>query len=509
MATQSKKKLAESLQILKSLQDKGVIAIKSGDLSRAHRERLQNNGFIQSVMKGWYIRSRPEEAPGESTTWYASYWDFCASYLNRRFGEEWCLSPEQSLLLHAEKWTVPKQLLVYSHKGDNKVTPLPFETSLFNVRYNLPPKNDIENKNHLRVYSLAPALISSSQLFFTKYPIDTRAALATIHDASEILPALLNGNHSKIAGRLAGAFRNIGRDKIADEIIKTMQSAGYDVRENDPFENATPIPFSQRAESPYINRLKILWHQMRNIVIMNFSRQISKISTDQYLSKITEKYKDDAYHSLSIEGYRVDADLIEKVRAGGWAPDLNDEDKNTKNALAARGYWQAFNSVKESIEKILQGENAGEVLSAVHGDWYRELFSPSVTAGILKITDLAGYRNSQVFIRHSHHIPPNAKAVLDLMPTYFDLLREEKEASVRIVLGHFIFVYIHPYMDGNGRIGRFIMNAMCASGGYPWTIIPVEKRDDYMKALEEASVHQDIKPFCEFLSTLMLDESPN
>jgi len=40
------------------------------------------------------------------------------------------------------------------------------------------------------------------------------------------------------------------------------------------------------------------------------------------------------------------------------------------------------------------------------------------------------------------------------MPAFFDLLREEPHAAVRLVLGHFIFVYIHPYMDGNGRVGR-------------------------------------------------------
>jgi hypothetical protein len=38
-------------------------------------------------------------------------------------------------------------------------------------------------------------------------------------------------------------------------------------------------------------------------------------------------------------------------------------------------------------------------------------------------------------------------------------------AGVRVVLGHFIFVYIHPYMDGNGRMGRFLMNVMLAGGG--------------------------------------------
>lgn len=55
-------------------------------------------------------------------------------------------------------------------------------------------------------------------------------------------------------------------------------------------------------------------------------------------------------------------------------------------------------------------------------------------------------------------------------------------------------------MDGNGRIGRFLMNAMLASGGYPWTVIPVEKRADYLAALEAASVDGDIAPFAKFLT---------
>ena len=74
------------------------------------------------------------------------------------------------------------------------------------------------------------------------------------------------------------------------------------------------------------------------------------------------------------------------------------------------------------------------------------------------------------------HVPPNSAAVRDAMPVFFEMLTEESEASVRVVLGHFIFVYIHPYMDGNGRIGRFLMNVMLAADGYPWTVVPLERR---------------------------------
>jgi Fic family protein len=131
------------------------------------------------------------------------------------------------------------------------------------------------------------------------------------------------------------------------------------------------------------------------------------------------------------------------------------------------------------------------------------MFAPSVTAGILKPADLAGYRNGQVYIRQSMHVPLNRDAVRDAMPTFFDLLTEEKDPAVRVVLGHFVFVYIHPYMDGNGRMGRFLMNLMMGSGGYPWTVIPVADRNAYMAALEKASVEEDIRPFAEFLAKLV------
>jgi hypothetical protein len=503
---QPSEKLAESLEALEDLQRRGMVAIKARDLGRIHRERLVKNGFLKEVIKGWYIPAKPDEMKGESIAWYASYWDFCAAYLNERFGNQWCLSPEQSLLLHVGNFTVPQQLLVRSPKGHNNITHLPHDTSFMDVRLDIPKSKDIEEKNGLRIFAMPAALIASSPTLFTQNAFDTRAALAMIRDASEVLGRLLEGGHSSIAGRLAGAFRNIGRDRIADEIIKTMRTADYDVRETDPFQSKVPFLNTDRGVSPYVNRIRLMWQEMRQPIIDLFSKAPAKRQdTKAYLKSVEEAYVADAYHSLSIEGYRVSRELIERVCGGVWSPDVNDVDREHRNALAARGYYLAFEKVKDSVQRVLKGENPGVVADENHGDWYREMFAPSVTAGLLKASDLAGYRNGPVYIRQSKHVPPSAEAVRDLMPAFFELLREEKEPSVRVVLGHFVFVYIHPYTDGNGRIGRFLMNVMLAAGGYPWTVIPVEKRDAYMSALEAASVERNIAPFTKFLGGILIN----
>lgn len=218
---------------------------------------------------------------------------------------------------------------------------------------------------------------------------------------------------------------------------------------------------------------------------------------------VEDIYVTDAYHSLSIERYQVTPELIERVRSGKWDSAASEDDRKQRDAMAARGYWQAFIRVKDSITKILEGANSGTVADRDHADWYRELFAPSVAAGILKPSDLAGYRIHQVYIGGSKHVPLNVETMREVMPLLFELLESEPEASVRAVLGHFIFVYIHPYMDGNGRTGRFLMNVMLASGGYPWTVIPVERRDAYMSALELASVTGDIRPFAKFIADLV------
>jgi hypothetical protein len=170
-------KLAESLDTLKSLQDEGLTAIRASQLSRTHRERLLRAGFLREVMKGWYIPARPDEPNAESTAWYASFWSFCADYLTERFGEEWTLSPEQSLKLHIGNWTVPKQLLVRSPKGGNKPVQLLYGSSIFDIRLELPRPEDTETKDGLRLINLPAALIGCAPDRFAGRPCDASGCI--------------------------------------------------------------------------------------------------------------------------------------------------------------------------------------------------------------------------------------------------------------------------------------------------------------------------------------------
>jgi Fic family protein len=255
--------------------------------------------------------------------------------------------------------------------------------------------------------------------------------------------------------------------------------------------------------------LRSMWAGWRQDVIDAFPPAPGLLNQRAgYLARVDERYASDAYNSLSIEGYRVTDELIERVARGDWNPEGDPEHDKTRDALAARGYYQAFQAVKESIGKVLANDNAGLVGKRDHHDWYAELFGPSVTAGIVEASQLAGYRRGPIFIRNSMHTPLPSAALLDSLEALWEMLEAEPEASVRAVLGHHLFVFIHPYFDGNGRIGRFLMNTLLASGGYPWTVIRMSRRDAYMKALEAASVKGQITPLAEFIAQEMQAWSP-
>lgn len=503
-------KLADSLRVLKDAQAGGRSVFQSAEFSRTHRERLVSNGFLREVVKGWYVLSSPTERDGESTAWYAAFFTFVAAYCNARFGSKWHLSPEASLALHGGSTAIPSQVLVYATEGKNNKLSLRYGTSMFDYKTPvLPDESDVDIVNGLRLLSLPSALVKATPTLFSEKALDMQVALSRIKDVSDVLSKLLAGGHSVVAGRLAGAFRALGRPDDADRIVSTMTLSGYTVVEQNPF-NKPAMPGISATEGSVSARIRLMWAEMREAIIAAFPPAPGlPADAEAYLADVDDRHVEDAYHSLSIEGYQVSEALIAKIASGNWNLEDSESDQRDRNALAAKGYHLAFEQVRASVAKILQGDEPGAVIQKAHHAWYGQLFSPSVSAGILAAENLAGYRSWPVYIKNARHVPPAKEAVRDAMPTLFKLISSESEASVRAVLGHFIFVYIHPYGDGNGRIGRFLMNSMLASGGYPWTVIKVNARDDYIAALEEASVKGNMQPFAEFVGNCVRQQMAN
>lgn len=503
VAHPGQRNLADGLKRMRELQMQDHRVFKTSEFKRRQREALESAGFLRRVIKGWYIAARPGERPGDTTAWNASFRDFIGRYCDERFGERWYLSPDISVMVHAGVTVLPRQVTVIADSAQRNIVELLGGNSILDRKPSeATDKGQLVQVGPLRVLTLPLALVQVPEVFFRTYPTDAHIALRQVREPGEILRVLLQGGHSFVAGRLAGAFRAIDRPRFANDIVAAMTAAGYRVTEMDPFPRELPLLGGQRVVSPYVDRIRIMWGKMRGAVIQHLPLEPgTPANVDTYLAAVAEAYQADAYHSLSIEGYAVSEALITRVSSGAWNPDGDSSDDDLRNAMAAHGYYLAHTAVQKSLRDILGGDNSGRVADRDHGEWYRQLFAPSVTAKILDVGDLAGYRNDTVFIRNADHVPPNTDAVRDMMPTLFEMLTEEPSAAVRAVLGHFIFVFIHPYMDGNGRMGRFLMNAMLASGGYPWTVIPVERRDEYMEALNAASGQGNIVPFTQFLGS--------
>jgi len=493
--------LAEALQRVRSRATGEVV--RGPDITRGDRALLIKRGFLIEIIKGWYALTTPQAEPGDTTFWHAHFWGFASAYLRHRFGTGYSLSAEHSLDLWTGATQTPTQLIIITTKGGTSTLQLPKRTSLliYADRKNVP--SSTESRQGVQIMPLALALARVSPGFFRHSSTSAEIALRLVRpeDLSRVL--LSKVGSLAVAGRLVGALRHCGLIKQADRVAADLSAAGFELSENNPFEAPPRLSPGLIFSTPHVGRLKALWQQMRPVVHDLFPPSPGTPKADAYLGHVADIYTHDAYHSLSIEGYQVTPELIGRIASGAWNPVTDGSDFPQVNAMAAKGYHQAFKAVLTSLREILAGTSAPPVVTRDLPAWYRALFSSSVQAGLLPAYALAGYRDRPVFIRGSEHVPPPQDAVPELLDTLFQLLAAEPSPGVQAVLGHFFFVYIHPYSDGNGRIGRFILNAFLASGGYPWTVIRVEHRRAYMEALENASVRHDISDFARFVAAEM------
>lgn len=115
------------------------------------------------------------------------------------------------------------------------------------------------------------------------------------------------------------------------------------------------------------------------------------------------------------------------------------------------------------------------------------------------------YRNQEVRISGAGHTPPAGNEMYNQIKNFYADLGWKKEVLNPIEYAawtHAEFVRIHPFIDGNGRTSRLIMNYQLMEAGYLPVSIAKENRLDYYNALEEYAVNKNLNPFAELIADL-------
>lgn len=187
------------------------------------------------------------------------------------------------------------------------------------------------------------------------------------------------------------------------------------------------------------------------------------------------------YHSNAIEGNTLTLKetkvALEGITVGG---------KTMREHLEAINHREAIFFVEELVSQK-------EPLSQRYIKDIHQLILKKIddrNAGI--------YRNTNVIIAGAEHTPPDFFHVLSEMENlirWYQNEAQELHPVERAARVHADFVKIHPFIDGNGRTSRLLMNLELVKAGFPAAVLPVEKRLEYYEALDAAHTQNDYQPF--------------
>lgn len=266
---------------------------------------------------------------------------------------------------------------------------------------------------------------------------------------------------------------------IASEVMSAAEDRIEYLRSNDTVVEPTEVSEELRTKLTDITSLHSKWSK---------HRPLSGIQ----LQKLEEYFNINyTYESNKIEGNTLSLQETELVVNQG----ITISGKSMREHLEAINHAEASEYIIDLVKrKIVFDER---VLLELHS---------LILRGIDK--DNAGvYRQVPVAISGSRHVPPQPYLLDKLMEDYFKFYREFVRKLHPVILAaemHERLVSIHPFIDGNGRTARLVMNLILLQNGYPIAILKgdIKQRLDYYKALEAVQVDNDVSHFYE----LVVDE---
>lgn len=192
------------------------------------------------------------------------------------------------------------------------------------------------------------------------------------------------------------------------------------------------------------------------------------------------------YHSNAIEGNTLTINetkvVLEGITVGG---------KTMREHLEVINHRDAITYVEGIVKN-------GEPLS----EWQIKNIHRLILKGIND--EYAGvYRDQQVFISGAKHVPPAPLLINEQMDKLINWYEQETDDLHPITRGamlHVIFVGIHPFIDGNGRTFRLLLNLELMKEGFPPIIIKVENRLQYYETLDKAHTEKDYGDFIQLVA---------
>lgn len=199
-----------------------------------------------------------------------------------------------------------------------------------------------------------------------------------------------------------------------------------------------------------------------------------------------ETYYHHIYHTVAIEGNTLTLSEIRHIIETRYAvPGKSLQEQN--EAIGVDVAMKYINTTLLSRAGAITVNDILEIHRRVLG------YADPVEAG--------RFRASQVFV--GHHIPPHPQDLDKHMQELVQWLNSEEALHLHPVefaaLAHYKLVYVHPFVDGNGRTSRLLMNLILMQASYPPITIRKEQRAEYYTALDTAN-EGDVRPFIRFIA---------
>lgn len=226
--------------------------------------------------------------------------------------------------------------------------------------------------------------------------------------------------------------------------------------------------------------LEVLVRNLNNLLKDNKISSLSEFDAD-FVAKYT-------YDAVSLEGRnKIPYEKVKFLIEFGKTPEYSE--REVKEVL---NHVKCFNKVKDWVNT--KKDLSEEDIKDLHNLLEQEIYIGGV------------YRNVNISITAAQHQPPNYIKVYDRMNRMFnDLINLNLDYFNKGIFIHANLAKIHPFLDGNGRLGRLVLNFYLMKAGYLPISITLDDRDRYFKTLEEFKINKDVEPLTDYIVSKLIE----